>query len=213
MRILSSALTVFLISLCLTAGALADNIKLPAPQTEGGMGLFTALKNRASAPGGDFPTGQISMEELSTILWAASGLNRGDKGWTVPMSKGREPYCRIYVADANGVFLYEWKDHSLTGISRENIRGKVGAQGFVKMAPTLLIVVSDSEGLAYFKNDTMAWEFAQVLTGAMTQDIYLAAANFDIGARYIHSMHVDEIKRALNLREGDEPICIMMLGK
>lgn len=202
------------LALLLAAPALAaDSGKLPAPQMEGGISLFTALKNRASAPGGDFPVGQISQQELSTILWAASGLNRGESGWTVPMSRGREPYCRIYVADADGVALYNWKQHSLESISTDNIKNKIGAQGFVKMAPCILIIVSDAEGLAFFKNDKLGEEFAQVLVGAMTQNIYLAAANYNIGARYIHSMHIDEIKQALKLPAGDEPICLMMLGK
>lgn len=205
---------VMLLSLLLASFALAaDEGKLPAPQGEGGMGLFSALKNRASAPGADFPSGQLANEELSTILWAASGLNRGNSGWTVPMARGREPYCRIYVADDQGVFLYNWKEHSLQAISRNNIKSKIGAQGFVKMAPCILIIVSDTEALAYFKDDKTAWEFAQVLTGAMTQNIYLAAANYNIGARYIHSMRIDEIKAALRLPAGDEPICLMMLGK
>ena len=209
-RIIIAAL---LLSLFLVSGALAEAGQLPAPQTEGGMGLFTALKNRASAPGGDFPSAPLSREELSTILWAASGLNRGATGWTVPMSRGREPYCRIYVADAHGVSLYDWKEHSLVAVSQENIKAKIGAQGFVKMASCILILVSDAKGLAYFKDDVKAREFAQVLAGAMTQDIYLAAAHYNMGARYIHAMNVDEIKTALQLPAGDEPICLMMLGK
>ena len=213
LSLLKSTIAVVMISLFMASAAMADAAKLPTPMTEGGMGLFTALKNRASAPGGDFPSGQISKEELSTILWAASGLNRGSTGWTVPMSRGRAPYCRIYVADESGVFLYDWKDHSLLEISGDNIKSKIGAQGFVKMASCILIIVSDAEGLAFFKDDDLAEEFAQVLVGAMTQNIYLAAAHYSIGARYIHSMRVDEIKDALKLPEGDVPICLMMLGK
>jgi nitroreductase len=194
------------------ASAYAD-VKLPPPQTEGGMSLFEALKKRSSAAGGDFPVAPVELEELSTILWAATGLNRGEKGWTVPMSKGLEPYCRIYVAQDDGIFLYDWQVHGLSEISRENIRAKVGSQNFVRTAPCILIVVADGKALSDNFNEKDAAEFAAVAAGAMTQDIYLAAAAFDMGARYIHSMNLEEIRKALSLPEEDYPLCLMMLGK
>ncbi|MDR1397794.1 MAG: nitroreductase family protein [Desulfarculales bacterium] len=210
--LVKKSLLTILAFILLASVAQADD-KLPDPQIEGGIGIFSALKLRASASGADFPTGDLSTEELSAILWAASGLNRGNTGWTVPMSKGTEPYCRIYVAGSKGVSLYDWRDHSLRTVSGDDIRARVGAQGFVRNAPIILIIVSDSEILAQFKNDAYIKELAHVLTGAMTQDIYLAAANYGIGARYIHSMNHDEIIEALTLPPGDAPICLMMLGK
>lgn len=195
-----------------SGNTLAADIKLPPPQTEGGMSLFEAMKKRSSAPGGDFSLAEIKLEELSTILWAASGLNRGDNGWTVPMGKGRPPYCRVYVAGADGVYLYDWAAHSLRQISADNIKAKIGKQSFVKKAYYILIIVSDGEGLAYFA-EKEASEYGQVLASAMTQDIYLACAALKIGTRYIHQMHVDAIKEALALPAGDEPICLMLLGK
>jgi nitroreductase len=207
-------LAILIIALFLPVTAALGDSKLPAPQTDGGMGIFTALKNRSSAPGGDFPIGAVSAQELSNLLWAASGLNRGEKGWTVPMSRGLPPYCRIYVADSAGVSLYDWKNHQLQSISAQNLKSRLGAQNFVKNAPVILIIVSNhKELIAAFKEEKLAAEFAHALTGAMTQDIYLASAAMNIGARYIHSMQVGEIKAALQLPEGDEPICLMMLGK
>lgn len=202
----------FVLSLLLTLPAFAADIKLPPPQTEGGMALFEALKKRSSAPGGDFSAAEIKLEELSTILWAASGLNRGDNGWTIPMGKGRPPYCRVYVAGADGVYLYDWASHSLREISADNIKAQIGKQSFVKKAYYILIIVADGEGLSYFPAKE-ASEYGQVLTGAMTQNIYLACASLKIGTRYIHQMHVDAIKEALQLPAGDEPICLMLLGK
>ncbi|MDR2180559.1 MAG: nitroreductase family protein [Synergistaceae bacterium] len=200
--------------LLLSAGTWAyADVKLPPPQTEGGMSLFESLKKRASAPGGDFPIAPIEPEELSTILWAATGLNRGEKGWTVPMSKGLEPYCKIYVAQDEGIFLYDWQIHGLIEISKENIRAKVGSQNFVKTAPCILIVVADGKALSDNFNERDSAEFAAVAAGAMTQDIYLAAAALEIGARYIHAMNLEEIRRALSLPEEDYPLCLMILGK
>jgi nitroreductase len=198
--------------LVLTVAVSSWAVELPAPRTDGGMGLFEALRKRASASGGDFPTGRLEPEELSSVLWAATGLNRGEKGWTVPMSMGLEPYCKIYLAEDGGIFLYDWRDNDLREISKENIRAKAGAQSFVKTAPHILIVVTDGKALAGFEESDRT-AFAWVAAGAMTQDIYLAAAALGAGTRYIHSMNLEEIRRALQLEDGDDPLCLMMLGK
>jgi hypothetical protein len=177
------------------------------------MGLFEALKKRSSATGGDFSLAEVTREELSTILWAASGLNRGDKGWTVPMWRGVPPYCRVYVAANDGIFLYDWKNHSLEKISNENIKGKIGKQSFVKKAYYVLIFVSDAEILSQFNSTDITRDFSHAAVGAMTQNVYLACAALQIGTRYIHAINVDEIVRALELPQGDIPIALMLLGK
>ena len=186
---------------------------LPAPLQAGGMGLFDALKKRSSATGGDFSLAEVTREELSTILWAATGLNRGAKGWTVPMWRGVPPYCRVYVAATEGVFLYDWKNHALEKISDENIKGKIGKQAFVKKAHSVLIFVSDAEILAQFNDADISRDFSHVAVGAMTQNVYLACAALHIGARYVHAMHTDEIINALKLPKGDVPLALMLLGK
>ena len=210
-----SILAVLLAALLLWAApAGAESIVLPPPPavTEEGMTLFEALWKRASQPGGDFPTGALDAKELGAILWAATGLNRGEKGWTVPMSMGLEPYSRIYVARDDGIFLYDWKEHALTEFSKENIRAKVGAQSFVRTAPCILILVADAQGLSEFHEPDRT-AFAYVAAGAMTQLNYLDAAALGVGARYIHSMNVDTITEALSLEEGAFPLCLMLLGK
>jgi nitroreductase len=186
---------------------------LPAPQQAGGMSLFEALKKRSSASGGDFSPAEITREELSTLLWAASGLNRGEKGWTVPLWRGVPPYCRVYVAADDGVFLYDWKNHGLEKVSDENIKGRIGKQAFVKKAYYTLIFVSDEEILSQFENEDITRDFGHVAVGAMTQNVYLASAALRIGARYVHSMNTEEISRALKLPQGDIPIALMLLGK
>jgi nitroreductase len=201
-------LLVFLLSF----PAWAD-VKLPSPRTDHRMTLFEALKQRASAPGGDFPTAPLSDGELSDVLWATTGLNRGAQGWTVPMAEGLPPYVDVYVAQGSGVFLYDWKGNALKEISKEDIRAKIGSQRFVASAPCSLILVGNARSLSSFKDKNTQKEFAHVAAGAMTQDTYLAASALGLGARYIHSMKTDEIKRALRLPAEDFVICLMILGK
>jgi nitroreductase len=193
--------------------SLSADVELPAPRTEGGTALFETLKKRSSAAGGDFSPAEVSLEELSTLLWAATGLNRGESGWTVPMAEGLEPYVDVYVIGNEGVFRYDWKANKLLEISGENIKGQVGHQAFVRRAAWILAFASNPEGLAKLRNAEAGAEFAQVLTGAMTQNVYLAAVALNLGTRYIHSFYPDELKNGLKLPEGSVPIALMLVGK
>jgi hypothetical protein len=185
---------------------------LPAPQKSGGAGVFDALAGRASGTRSNFPNGDISAQELSTILWAASGLNRPEKGWTVPMAAGKEPYCKVYVLGKDGVFLYDWKGHALNTVSKGDARLAVSGQEFVAGAPYVLLFVADGKALDAAGGQRAAG-WGLVLTGAMTQDVYLAAGSLGIGARYMASMKEDPVRDALKLDATDTPICIMPLGK
>jgi SagB-type dehydrogenase family enzyme len=156
----------------------------------------------------------VSLEDLSTLLWAASGLNRGQTGWTVPMAEGLAPYVRIYVAYEKGTYRYDWQDHKLIEINQDNIKAKIGGHGFVKMAYYVLILTTDMEVLGQLKHGSdFKDEFANVLVGAMTQDIYLAAGALNLGTRYIHSMNKEAISQILGLSEADYPIALMLVGK
>jgi len=212
MKILRIFLITFAMAAMVLCPAFADE-KLPEPQTGGGMGLFEALKKRSSVPGGDFPKAPLSEDELSNVLWAASGLNRGDSGWTVPMDRGVPPYVDVYVANDRGVFLYDWRAHSLVLTTKDDIRAWMGLQNFVAGVPCALILVANAESLSVFSDEVLRAQFADVAAGAMTQNAYLAAAAMRLGARYIHSLREPEIKSALNLNEEDRVICLMLLGK
>ena len=197
----------------LPVGAASADVSLPAPQRTGGSGVFDALGSRASAVGADFASMKdVSLENLSTVLWAATGLNREEKGWTVPMAMGMEPYVKVYVARSDGTFLYDWRAHALEEVSKEDVRGRVGKQDFVAKAPCTLIFVSDSAALSRKFKDNDGEEFAAVAAGAMTQNVYLASGALGIGTRYIRSARDDEIERILSLPDDDDVLCIMPMG-
>ena len=204
------ALSLFLVALAANSG----DIKLPEPQTAGGAPIFDTLRQRTSAPGNAFPTGEISDADLSTLLWAASGQNRPDKGWTVPFAMGVEPYCRIYVVSGKGVHLYSWKDHSLKAVTGEDVRAKISPQPFVKTAACIFVFVTDHASLEKNGRGKDRWqEWTDVAVGAMTQNLYLAAEALNIGGRYAAMMDADFVKKTLDIPAGEKAVCIFPLGK
>ena len=182
---------------------------LPSPQMSGGEALFDVINKRSS--GAAF-TGAVDDQELATILWAATGRNRNDGGWTVPMAMGRPPYVAIYVAGANGAFRYDWETHSLIQVSEYDVRTELGMQDFAKVAYYNLVFVVDSATV-----NQLSRQEAEILggyaVGAMTQHIYLACAALGVKGRFIMSVNKEPARAALNLGKDKYVACIMTLGK
>lgn len=88
----------------------------------------------------------------------------------------------------------------------------IGKQAAVASVPVILIIVSDSQAMGNTSHER-ARDWANIASGAMSQNIYLAAASMDIGTRYIVSMNIDAIRKELQLKANDMPINIMPLGK
>ncbi len=196
----------------MTVSACAGDINLPAPQKTGGPDLFTAIDERQSASGASFPAGALTNEDLSTILWAASGKNRDGSKWTVPMAMGRPPYCKIFITNERGVYLYEWNSHTLKHISEARVHSLIPLQSFAKNVPCNLYVVTDAKALAEFKGP-MSSELGPLLGGMMGQNVYLASQALGVGARLIYSIDRDQAAKHLQLPEGDTALFAICLGK
>ena len=154
--------------LAAASAATAANIVLVEPDKAGGPAVLAAIANRASAEQRDFSGEELSLKELSTILWAATGKNRDPKGWTVPMAMGREPYVSVYVLLKSGGYLYNWEKNALMQQTAEKkLTSRAVTQDFAKSAPCILVFVS--------KGTMNVDQYNYVATGAMSQNVYLAA--------------------------------------
>lgn len=193
-----------LAALALTSTATGADIALPAPATQGGEGIFTVLNARHSALPSDFPLKSITMQELSSLLWAATGQNRNGNGWTVPFAMHRAPYNTIYVLMDTGVYRYDWQKNLLEEISRQDIRSEAGPQRIVGESSVVLVFV----GQGGTKK-----AYADIAAGAMTQNIYLAAASLGIEGRFVITMNENVLRQELKLETEAYPVNLMLLGK
>lgn len=119
----------------------ADVIKLPTPQTDGGKPLMQALKERRSER--SFDAKKVPVNVLSNMLWAACGINRPAAGKRTAPSAMNRQQIDVYVATADGLYLYDAKGHALKPVLSQDIRALTGKQSFVAQAPVTLIYVAD----------------------------------------------------------------------
>lgn len=183
-------------------------LKLPAPKTEGGMPLMQALKERKSNR--EFSSRKLSPETLSSLLWAAWGINRPDGHRTAPSARNLQD-IDIYVAMSDGLYLYIAKDHQLRKILNEDIRAATGNQDYVKNAALNLIYVSD---LARLKvPDPMAAEFyTGAHTGFIAQNVYLFCASEGLSAVVRGNINREALAIKMKLREDQKITLAQSVG-
>ena len=87
-------------------------LALPNPQTDGGRPLMQVLKHRNTSRA--FSPEKLSAQVLSNLLWAAFGVNRPDGGRRTAPSAMNWQEIDIYVATADGLFLFDAK-HATAG--------------------------------------------------------------------------------------------------
>jgi nitroreductase len=160
----------------------AQDITLPAPVKTGGKPLMDALNERQSSR--TFSEKDLTMQQLSNLLWAAWGINRpADKKRTAPSSNNRQE-MDVYVALKSGLYLYDAEANILKQIHNRDIRALTGTQSFVATAPVNLIYVADlakrglKEGQQITDTDLLS---SWANTGFMAQNVYLYCASEGLG--------------------------------
>ena len=192
--------------LAAASAATAANIVLVEPDKTGGPAVLAAIADRASAEQRDFSGEELSQKELSTILWAATGKNRDPKGWTVPMAMGREPYVSVYVLLKSGGYLYNWEKNALMQQTAEKkLTSRAVTQDFAKSAPCILVFVS--------KGTMNVDQYNYVATGAMSQNVYLAAEALGLKTRFLASFNKVNIEAALMLGPIMKITGVMAVGR
>ena len=176
-----------------------STIQLTEPDKTLDVSLMQALSDRKSRR--EFSDEQLSLEELSTLLWAANGINREDGRRTAPSAVNAQD-IDIYVCMASGAYLYDAKQSQLTRITTEDLRPAVAAQQQIE-APIFLVLVADvsryPEGLASQRQavERLACMDAGYVSGNI--GLYCSAAQLATVPRA--SMDKEALTKALNLKD------------
>ena len=171
-------------------------ISLPQPEVNKlAMTLGDALQQRRSER--QYSDKEISMQTLSTLLWAACGVSNAKTGKITAPSAINMQDVKVYVCAKNGVCLYNAKANTLTKVSDKDLREAIaGRQAFAKKAPISLVLVSTKD-TDRAPND----KFGAMDAGYVSQNIYLACTALGLKTVARATMDFDVLKRELNLSE------------
>jgi SagB-type dehydrogenase family enzyme len=210
MKRITIALTVLLLAgiACATAQELKP-IQLPPPQTEIGKPLMQALKLRQSSR--SFDSKALPLQEVSNLLWAACGVNRPESGKRTAPSAMNWQEVDVYVALAEGVFLYDAKANNLNPVIAKDLRSATGSQGFVASAPLNLVYVADLSRVSRASGeDKILYTAADV--GFMAENVYLYCASQGLAVVVRGSVDRASLTEAFKLRPEQKVILAQTVG-
>lgn len=199
-------------TICFYFTSTAQEIKsvhLPAPQKDIGKPLMQVLNSRQSTR--SFSAKQLSMQEISNLLWAGFGINRPDEGKRTAPSARNWQDIDIYVFLPEGVCIYRAKDNKLEQINAADLRGMTGVQDFVKTAPLNLVYVSDQSrmGKASIEEKMM---YSSADAGFVAQNVYLYCASEDLGVVVRAMVDKKTLAGKLNLKPEQVIVLAQTIG-
>jgi nitroreductase len=147
-------------------------IQLPQSQPASGNALLKLLEKRRTIR--EFGPEPLPATILSSLLWAAFGINRPDGRRTAPSARNRQE-IDIYVANSDGLYLFDAKESMLRPVLVEDIRGLTGTQSYVKQAPVNLVYVADLSKMSGSSDEEKTF-YSGADTGFISQNVYLYCA-------------------------------------
>jgi SagB-type dehydrogenase family enzyme len=184
-------------------------IQLLNPQVDKSRPFMQLLQDRSSSR--SFRAEKLPIQVLSNLLWAAFGINRTDAGKRTAPSAMNLQEIDIYVAMAEGLYLYDAKAYELKPVLSDDIRALAGRQEFVKDAPVNLIYVAD-----FSKMGTVTKEernlYSAADTGFIGQNVYLYCASEGLAVVVRGSIDRQTLAKVMKLRPDQKIILAQTVG-
>ena len=186
----------------------AKTIALPAPDRSGGLPLMKAIAKRRSAR--EFARDELPLPVLSSLLWAAYGVNRRGGGRTAPSALNAQE-IDVYVALPSGAYAYDATAHRLRLIAAQDLRRVTGYQDFVDEAPLDLVYVADHSRMKLVPVDRRE-SYASVAAGAIAQNVYLFASSAGLATVIRAWIDRSAIADALGLAHDEQVLLSQTVG-
>jgi hypothetical protein len=200
-------------------GAELQAVKLNPPNLKRGLPFMEALAVKASAR--EFSEKELSLQDLSDLLWAADGVNRPDENKSTASSAMNAHDIRIYVFMKQGAYLYDAPKHELLPVLAGDFRSQImmarpprpappapatpaaatPAPPAPSVPPLQIVLVSDAERFQRGTPETKL-EWGALDAGIVSQNISLFCAATGLKTRPRASLDKAKVKELLKLNEA-----------
>ena len=197
------------------SAVLADNkiINLPEPKLIGKMSLEESIAHRRSER--SFLPTELTMEQISQLLWAAQGITDKTWGFRAAPSSGSLYPLTLYIMKKDGIFKYIPDGHKLVQISNEDRRPSIVraslAQTFIGEAP-LVIVVCGNFRITEAKYGQRAYRYLNMEVGHAAENIHLQAVAMGMVSVPVGAFWDDVVAKTLDLPDTQDPFYLIPVG-
>lgn len=187
-------------------------LRLPAPQTSGGMSLNETLATRRSVR--RFTDEVLSMEQIGQLTWAGQGITEPGRGLRTAPSAGAIYPLQLFVVTPDRLYRYEPANHSLLITSGKDLRPDLAAaigQQTPKSAPLDLVIAADMEKLGGKYGD-QALRLAYLEAGHVAENILLEAMALGLGGVPIGGFDATAVNIAMSLPANYTTVYVLAIG-
>lgn len=193
-----------LLIMAITATANVASAETPIPLVQssktGGLNIMESLWNRHSDR--EFSDRMLSDQDLSDLLFAASGINRVEEGKLTAPSALNTQETDLYLFTKEGIFKYIPNGHQLQKVADGDKRTLITgtpefSQDFVLEAPVSLLTVANPQKFGQMSE--MANMMAVADAGIMSENVCLFCAGRGLSVVPRATMDRDAISKLLSL--------------
>lgn len=197
----------------LPSGLYGQDIVLPLPDKTGGKPLMQALNERRTTR--NFAKDELSLQQISNMLWAGWGINRPEDGKRTAPSAVNWQEIDVYVSMASGLYLYDAESNVLKQVHNRDIRKVCGTQGFVADAPVNLVFVADMTKVGKNEGDQindsdLFMSYADC--AFIGQNIYLFCASEGLGCVIRGSIPKERLATEMGLKPMQRILLAQTVG-
>lgn len=195
-------------------------IALLKPETDGGKSVLAALAERKTNR--NVSDEKLPPQMLSNLLWAAFGVNRqqgslrGRTGRTAASASNSQE-IDLYVALAEGLYLYEAVPHRLNPVVVGDFRARSGRRAAAR-APVNIFYVADIAKYSKapiqepgLKDPEVQKSYYYVATGLIAGNVYLFAASHGLAA-WFHNCDKQNTPKEFKLRPDQRVLFSQTVG-
>jgi len=184
-------------------------IKLGAPEMDKGMSVIQALKERKSVR--SFTDRQLTLQEVSNLLWAADGISREDGRRTAPSWANYQEFD-IYVMRSDGVYVYEPKNQELIPVAAGDYQKYAGTQSYVTTASINLFFVADLDKIKAGADENAKLMIANMDVGYISENVALYSTSVGMASVPRAGMKKEELVQIFKLRPEQKIILAHSVG-
>lgn len=179
----------------------AQDIKLNEPVKTGGISVMEAFAKRQSSS--EFADKELSIQDLSNLLWAANGINRENGKKTAPSAQNSQD-IDVYVALPNAVYKFDAQANNLILISEGDYRGLAGGKKDNPLPPSILYIVADASKYkpSAYNSIEHITDMNKVDAGIVSQNISIFCSRMGLGTKPRAQMNHAELKKVLKLSDS-----------
>jgi len=185
-----------------------QKIKLPPPKSLSKETLDVAIQNRGSIR--DFSKKAITIDQLSYILWASTGINRKEYGFelrTAPSAGALYPIETYLVINnveniSQGVYHYNIKNHLLEEIKTGDFRTTISKAAldqtmcFYAAAVFIWTAIFNRSKCKYGER---AYRYIYIDAGHIAENLALSVTSLKLGSCQIAALYDEEVNKLIDI--------------